>query len=833
MKKILFTLLFCFTFAFPLYAQEIRNAGVDNTITSTIRDGSECWECNLVEGIYTYTFNFVYKMYDILSSISYTLVLVGLGVWFLWLIWNNVIKKQEGDVYELLKGIFVKLFTILFVLTMLSKVPANEIFHYTIDPIMNLGSGFAKWILIETRNENSVMQTENKLSNLSENTLPKFNCDDIQLSENISQMLRANSINPEDETNTNTIKNLICITREYSNTYNTGINLGFKIATTGLLGIAENRAISLGTEKLQNLTSFIPNVIAFWVVNIAIFLFQGFLWFGWAMNFLVVVLGVGIALPFLYVAFTYITLIIDIIIQLAMVGVMMPITIGSWAFSSSDMVNLRSKLSEKLFWGILRCAVRLAFLAVSISISVFLLTELLTNTFDTQYSVSSLFDYLNKKQTLGQNLVQWTGLNDNALGTLNLFLNNMGLFIAILFATLVSWMLLGESISMADSFSDSIYSGLKNDNIFKGLKKITMSTINYIKNGAQREVNLYNKLDEVKKNLNKLKEPQNNDAKDVSDLPPEFLVQEYEKQKEDTSKTLIGPQTKEEYIANKNHEKEIASSMFDNGPQPIEQVELNYQISDLKKQEHEFVSEKLSHYKEYKELPLTEKEKIEDILLTTTPKEMDNIYTDESISHISDVIQKDLKILFPLTTKDTTSTASTPMEVMKEEYMKEKLLKQINKLPRKTKKDLKEHVEKGRTIQKAENKTLFNKMEAEIAGDIKARKDKLEKLYQERKLSEKLNKNFDTPKIDAKSVILSIKRDELDKLNSEIDSIDMNSSPLRLAMLRRKVRKLKNELSEISEKNAIEMEDIVEDEIAKWKKNKRRGRGRINPNKKL
>ena len=61
----------------------------------------------------------------------------------------------------------------------------------------------------------------------------------------------------------------------------------------------------------------------------------------------------------------------------------------------------------------------------------------------------------------------------------------------------------------------------------------------------------------------------------------------------------------------------------------------------------------------------------------------------------------------------------------------------------------------------------------------------------------------------------------------------MNSSPLRLAMLRRKVRKLKNELSEISEKNAIEMEDIVEDEIAKWKKNKRRDRGRINPNKKL
>ena len=97
------------------------------------------------------------------------------------------------------------------------------------------------------------------------------------------------------------------------------------------------------------------------------------------------------------------------------------------------------------------------------------------------------------------------------------------------------------------------------------------------------------------------------------------------------------------------------------------------------------------------------------------------------------------------------------MEIMKEEYMKEKLLKQINKLPRKTKKDLKEHVEKGRTIQKAENKTLFNKMEGEIAGDIKARKDKLEKLYQERKLSEKLNKNFDTPKIDAKSVILSIK----------------------------------------------------------------------------
>ena len=90
-------------------------------------------------------------------------------------------------------------------------------------------------------------------------------------------------------------------------------------------------------------------------------------------------------------------------------------------------------------------------------------------------------------------------------------------------------------------------------------------------------------------------------------------------------------------------------------------------------------------------------------------------------------------------------------------------------------------------------------------------------------VSEIMKKRYETPS----------NNDELDKLNSEIDSIDMNSSPLRLAMLRRKVRKLKNELSEISEKNAIEMEYIVEDEIAKWKKNKRRGRGRINPNKKL
>ena len=112
MKKIFLTLLFNILFSVSGFAQTIASANYDNNMSGGIKDINKCWECKLVEGVYTYTFNFVFKMYNILAPIVTTFVLVFLAFWFLWYIWENVIKAQinfkGGNVFDFLKEIALK-----------------------------------------------------------------------------------------------------------------------------------------------------------------------------------------------------------------------------------------------------------------------------------------------------------------------------------------------------------------------------------------------------------------------------------------------------------------------------------------------------------------------------------------------------------------------------------------------------------------------------------------------------------------------------------------------------------------------------------------------------
>ena len=64
MKKIFLTLLFNILFSAQCFAQTIANQGIDKFANLSARDIKDCWECNLVEGVYTYTFNFVFKIFS-------------------------------------------------------------------------------------------------------------------------------------------------------------------------------------------------------------------------------------------------------------------------------------------------------------------------------------------------------------------------------------------------------------------------------------------------------------------------------------------------------------------------------------------------------------------------------------------------------------------------------------------------------------------------------------------------------------------------------------------------------------------------------------------------
>ena len=873
MKKIFLTLLFNILFSAQCFAQTIANQGIDKFANLSARDVNDCWECNLVEGVYTYTFNFVFKMYKVLQPIIYQVVIVFLGMWFIWFIATKVIKEQSGDIKKLLTDFFVKIFTIIFVWAMLIKVPANEIFKYTIDPIMNFGAGFGKWVLVETRNENSIMQNR-KLFMRKDKEVPIYNCDDIKLSQTTLNMFKNNGIDTEDDMNTDTLKNMICITREYSNSYTVGFRLGLKIATKGFIGIASNFAVQKANEATRTYAvpalSLIPGVgkVISIVTGIALFAFQLFLWFGWFVNFLIVVLGLGITICFMYVAFTYMLLILDIIIKLAMVGVMMPITIGAWAFSSNDMTNLRGKLSGKLFWDVLRCSFRLAFLAIAMGISTFLLTELMTTTFDTNDTVVSLYESLVENQSTWQNATQWSGVNESSQDLLNLFISNTGMFIAIMFTTLISWMLLSESNKMADTFADSLYSGVKNDAILKGLKTLTLSTIKYIKNGAKRDQAIYLKMEEAKKIGKGQNSPNNqgnsNDSAlsaSIIDLPPEVLVERFNNQR---LNTYTPAQQPSQYPSPFNG----TGPRVEFGNYELQQVNMKInQSNSITKPISEFVNKKLEGFNEYKNLSADEKTKVQNIIFLDSEQEIQEV--EQSTPNIAKLVEKirddefvskklnDGTSIFPYTNNQSVSLS--PFSQLKEEYVQYEILRNIHNLKKSDRKAVQKFITEGKSFVNTnkdkhglqfENKSAkkeYEKLEQEIKSRIRSQKRELDaigpldNLLKEQQELTKIHNMFGQTKLTAKNVIQAIKQDELNDLINEIDNFDgenllqkgLNTATYGpyISYLRKQVKKLEKDINNINEKDNSELEEEYDNIVEKWQKKKKR-KSRVNPEKK-
>ena len=857
MKKVLFTLLFNLIFAIKSFAQEIATANIDNNMVGGIKSMDKCWECKLVEGIYTYTFNFVFKMYNILAPIVSTLVLVFLAFWFLWFIWNQVIKSQinfkGGDVFDFLKQIWIKLFTVLFVLTLLSRVPANEIFSYTIDPIMSFGAGFGKWILVETRNENEIMQ--NYTSAIKNKQLPKYNCDDIKLSANTINMLKVNKVDANDKMNVDTLKNLICITGEYANSYSIGLNLGSKILSRGLIGVAEDYGAEGIRKLVDNFSSFIPQVgwgkVAYIIIKILLVVAKVWIMVGIGVNMLIACIGLFIMIQFMYVGLTFITMILDIVIQLALVGVMMPITIGSWAYADKGLGNLRGKLSGKLFWGVLRCSFRLAFLAISMSISIFLLNELMTSSFsvDSNQTMLSLYDSLGSNDGLWS---QGTALNKQTREFLSLLISNTGLLIAMIFTTLVSWMLLRESIKKADSFSSSLYSGVSNDSILDGLKNLTTSSIKYVMGGVKRDVDFYKKMKETKQYMKdeKAKEESTarkseikkwedeifNEGKEdhLLDVPAEDIVNEYEKIRnfEDNKDTTSEPK--------EDSKKELQDTNNDKNKEEIE----NLQSSEMS-----FISNELAS-PEFKELSEDKKEKLASAIISDDKKAMLEVSEDDEIARMfetknltpmeDDEIIKDKAVTDNLIATDAISDEdlSNPVLKLHASYIRQQIIEEINTLPPNERKEIKKFMAlkkkpklstKEEKVEFEKQKQIYERLESKVKTDLLAKKKKLDVLMEERKNIKTKSKKESV--LTTKNVIKAIKQDELNELNAELEDLNL-TDVVKRSYLRRQLKKLQDEISSIDEKNSIELEDEYDEIVDKWRKGKKRRKTKINPLKK-
>ncbi|MDR1476876.1 MAG: hypothetical protein LBI17_01970 [Rickettsiales bacterium] len=369
MKRLVLALMGVFLFGLAAGAQGIASANYDRFADIAARDSSQCWECSLIEGLYTYTFDFAYKIYDRLRDVVRPLLILFMCLWFVWYVWQNAIVKPQGSIGKMFGDVLKKLALFIFVLSMLA-LPPKEIFRWTIDPVMNAGTGLAKWIMVETRNNSAVLENRK---------LGRFDCSRVTLNKNTLLTLARNraaamtqdGIKDDEET----LRNLICVTMEYSNTYTIGVQFGFAIAEKGTLGYG----IGFLAEGGYNNTAFqmLLTKLGPWkiLVDVVVWIILGL---GRFLNMLTIVLGGCIAVSFLYVAFVYVTAVIDIVVKLAMVGVMAPIALGSLLFE-----NVRKDLFNRLVFNVVKCAFRISFLSVAISISTFLLNELMTMPFET------------------------------------------------------------------------------------------------------------------------------------------------------------------------------------------------------------------------------------------------------------------------------------------------------------------------------------------------------------------------------------------------------------------------------------------------------------------
>ncbi|MGN0929888.1 MAG: hypothetical protein ACI4N3_04570 [Alphaproteobacteria bacterium] len=811
MKKLLLSLLTFFTLSY---------SKVSFGATSTTDNLKNCWECNVIEGVYVYVFNFVYKMYAILVPIIKNLLWLTLAFWFIWYIWTNVIKEQKGSVGSMLKDVFVKLFTYAFVLSMLA-LPAKTIFKYSIDIIMNAGPNFARWVLTEARNDTEMLK-------LAGDKIQNFSCEDIKLSNYATQALgsyeKTNSFGNDYNEEEETLTNILCITREYTNTFNAGTDLGFKIMARSVIAMGEFKLVKLTYDSPlgQGVENAIQTALGAysWIYTIVMFFVKIWMTLTFFANLITFFIGLCITVGFLYILFTYLIIIFDVVIKLAMVGVMMPITIGSWTFN-----NTRKQFSGKLFWDVVKCTFRIGFLSVSMTISTYLLNELLTTNFNAgpfDITLTSLLEHLsgNGKIITSSTFLDGINLVSKKNKILITLITNPTIIISTLFVCLLSFTLLSKSTQMADKFSGAIGNGIQKDNILNGLKKLTISTIRYINSGVKRELkstlkynfakDAINKSNEKQKEKNTKQKQQNGEEITAYDLPIDEAIELYE---DETDLNEL----------NENNEK--ADNIEPYTPVPeydgmdtkdLQQQYNNLSNKDSVRQENnaKIVDEAFKDYENYDKLTNEEKQHFQNDVLYLNDTDIQNELQNPSIS-------KEYKE-FLQEVQSKTSQNNNPLKEVSEQINNKEIENFIRKdktvSPHAQKRIIK-YLNQGGQLS-ASDRTILNKYEAEVKSERKKEETKRKNLKAE--LTLRQYKQSKSNKIKSKDMYLILKNDELNNLNQEIEE-ELNGditnvSRMKIAQLKRKLNKIKKEFEAIDEYDEETIEDMTEREIKNYKR---------------
>ena len=861
MQKI-FYLIFCLLYSKVVFAAS--------------SDYGNCWECSLIEGIYIYTFSFVLRIYNVLRAPISILMLVFFLFWFLWFVWNKLIKNPDKiNISDIAKSVFVKLFTVTFVLAMLSLSPI-QIFKATVNPIMNFGASFSRWILSYGASES-----------LFKENVKQFDCEKISISSKLKEAYVKHdksykSENDLSDDDIDSLKNIVCITGTYSNVYNIGLNIGFNFIHQGFIGYASSKTIKAVLDVVDMAVDFIPEPFTQNIVNIIVKIFKVLAVTETFISLFKIVIGLGIAIAFLYVAFTFMSLIIDVIIKLALVGVMLPIVIGSWAFGGGeDIVKLREKLSGKLFWNVLKVSFRLVFLAIAIVISIMLFSELIrVGDLNTVYSRSGI---------VGGNLVALTQI-----------LFNPVLIMSMIFTTLISWTLLTESVAMADKVSSSLYSGVNDDNILNGLKQLTITSIKFLKGGVQRNISRYKELETTRKNLNNKfndlvanqskakvagyeQEIFSGDFTNLDKIPAENLIKMYNRMNSDIEKDSINVPSSGGQNTSGSGSKSGNSSIDGDGFDSVAISGVDKGLKAVVSEEQKFLDSKLNAYEEYRNLSQIQKEDLVNIMIDDKGEALLS-NTDNDIVKLAEVVARNSKTIMPITSSHSgvkMPISSKPLInkfvkfndrdskmvlfSLRQEFINEQILSEvdINKSllgGKYNKNELKEFIKNPQKLYSStDNETknkikefekVFHVCEEQVLARNKITKQQFDEIRLARNtiLYQKLK-----PRLTARSVILAMKKEELNNIRNDIDrftllpsisrdifknNLDKSEVEIRaldgtMSKADRELYKLDEDIQALEAKSDSDLEDEFEYYVDHYQRHKKRHNRRINPNKKL
>ena len=433
------------------------------------------------------------------------------------------------------------------------------------------------------------------------------------------------------------------------------------------------------------------------------------------------------------------------------------------------------------------------------------------------------------------NIFSFTGIQN--LDVLSVFVFNPGILIAILFITLISFMLISESLKLADEFADSIKKGIGEDTVLKGIKTLTLSTIKYIEGGVKRELKGHAKMRSYDKAVERARKklPRDDEGRllpppnlpDVSDLDADTVL-DYWAAQEDRKASGVSNG------ANAAPGQHVLPPELRPGVVEADRRDWS-EYKEARRKEDEVINDRLNRYG-LKTARIMAKgnaqmlKSLEDVLRDDDPQRALDELKDPKVKADINGFMRDLR-----DEDEFKGRPESPLIQIKEaaranarnSELETKLLG-LQSVSSADKSDLIAALKDGSVEQLVARRPELGGIYASVAKSVDSMAYKDKKKLAGLEYRVKLRENYEASprrrEITPKDVMLSLATEEIEEIQDEIDGLGALDGNIRRAWLSHRLKKFRKRLDDIREKTDAELVDELDDAVAARNKRIRRNR---------